>query len=346
MRYCTNCGNPFSGNEKFCTKCGTPAETIRGTAIPPNAKSSNSHKLRNIIIACLFVIVVGGGGALAANYAVNEVFVSSGRELQKMAKAIGEINNLSYDSSAEINIDLIDGDDRENINNSVDIDGELSVDDKTMRSNIKVSSDDDTEALEMYFEYDDDNIDWYGCEVGDDYWEKGRINLDGIIQSSEETEDYSWLTEGVLQTEGIEKTELDGIKAFVIDMGIDVSVLKNNIKQKYADEWSSVIEDYADELGASTDEVLNMFENMQAIDVKLYVDRKTDLPIKVEFDAKNSLSSFMNNMVSLAYTYGADDIGVEVKQSNIVIDFEDYNSINVSIPPEAYNGYDNGIINE
>lgn len=346
MRYCTNCGNPFSGNEKFCTKCGTPAETIRGTAIPPGAKSFNSHKLRNIIIACLSVIVAGGGGALAANYAVNEVFVSSGRELQKMAKAIGEINNLSYDSSAEINIDLIDGDDRENINNSVDIDGELSVDDKTMRSNIKVSSDDDTEALEMYFEYDDDNIDWYGCEVGDDYWEKGRIKLDGIIQSSEETEDYSWLTEGVLQTEGIEKTELDGVKAFVIDMGIDVSVLKNNIKQKYADEWSSVIEDYADELGTSTDEVLNMFENMQAIDVKLYVDRKTDLPIKVEVDAKNSISSFMNNMVSLAYTYGADDIGVEVKQSDIVINFEDYNSINVSIPPEAYNGYDNGIINE
>ena len=346
MRYCTNCGNPFSGNEKFCTKCGTPAETIRGTAIPPNAKSYNSHKLRNIIIACLFVIVVGGGGALAANYAVNEVFVSSGRELQKMAKAIGEINNLSYDSSAEINIDLIDGDDRENINNSVDIDGELSVNDKTMRSNIKVSSDGDTEALEMYFEYDDDNIDWYGCEVGDDYWEKGRIKLDGIIQSSEETEEYSWLTEGVLQTEGIEKTELDGVKAFVIDMGIDVSVLKNNIKQKYADEWSSVIEDYADELGTSTDEVLNMFENMQAIDVKLYVDRKTDLPIKVEVDAKNSISSFMNNMVSLAYTYGADDIGVEVKQSDIVINFEDYNSINVSIPPEAYNGYDNGIINE
>lgn len=346
MRYCTRCGNPFSGNEKFCTKCGAPAEMISGAVIPKGTKSSHSHKLRNIIIACLAVLVIFGGGALAANYVVNEVFVSSDRELKKMAVETGKIKSLSYDSSVEIDIDLIEDEDRENENISLDIDGDLSVEDKIIYSNIKAVSDGDTEKIKMYSKYDDNNIDLYICEPDYDDWEKGRIKLDSINLSVEDSSDYSWLTEGVIQTESIDKTEIDGVKAFVIDMGIDISALKGNIEQKLNDIWNSMVEDYAYEIDVTTDELSALFENTQKINAKIYIDRKTDLPIRFEMDLKDSLNSFMGNVIDLAAEYGEDNLGFETKKSNIVIDFKNYNCVDVSIPNEAYDGYDNGIINE
>lgn len=346
MRYCTSCGNQLSGNEKFCTKCGAPAEMISGVAISPSAKSPHSHKLRNIIIACLAVLVICGGGALAANYAVNEVFVSSDRELKKVAAATGEIKSFSYNSSIEIDMDLIDDDDRENLDASIDIDGDWSVEDKIMYSNIKATADGDTEKIKMYFEYDDSNIDLYICEPDYDDWEKGRIKLSSINSSLEDSSDYSWLTEEVIQTGSIDKTEINGVKAFAIDMGIDISALKENIEQKLADMWTSMAEAYAYEMDVTTDEVSALFENIQTVNAKIYIDRKTDLPIRFEMDLKDGLNSFMGNMVDLAGEHGEDNIGFETKKSSIVIDFKNYNCVDVSIPDEAYDGYDNGIINK
>lgn len=346
MRYCSNCGNQFSGNEKFCTKCGAPAEVISSGAAKPAKKYSRTHKLRNVIIACISVLAVCGGGALAANYAVNEVFVSSDRELKKIAAAKDEIKSLSYDSSMEIDFDMIDGEDRENLTASIDIDGALSVEDKMAYSNIGITVNGETEEIQIYSEYDDNNIDLYTYESALDYWEKSSINPDSINQSLGDSSDYSWLTENIIRTNGIDKTEIDGTKAFVIDMSVDISELKNNIEQKFTDTWASMLGDYADAMGIMSDELSSLFGSTKPIDVKLYIDRKTDLPIRFEIDVKDSLNSLMGNISDLAGKYGEDDIGLEIKKSNLVIDFKDYNNSHVSIPAEAYDGYDNGIINE
>lgn len=65
MRYCTRCGNPFSGNENFCTKCGAAVDDIQSNKTMPG-KPVKKKMRTDIIIAvitatCLTAASVGIG---------------------------------------------------------------------------------------------------------------------------------------------------------------------------------------------------------------------------------------------------------------------------------------------
>ena len=53
----------------------------------------------------------------------------------------------------------------------------------------------------------------------------------------------------------------------------------------------------------------------------------------------------MQNIVDLAKQYGETDIDCTINKSSLIVDIESYDLSDISIPQEAYGGYDHGVIN-
>ncbi len=331
MKYCIHCGKELSGHEKFCTKCGAAVENDGRIS-----KKAPSHLIRKILIICIAFLVLGCG-AFAAKFAADEVFMNSGRILSKMEDAVGDIKSVSFRSSIRFNGDFYEGGSTENADLSVDIRSDVSKENKTGRFDIESTIDGDTEKIEFYGQYNTDVADLYVCQDGE--WEKASVALDEYMRQFFERDiDKQDRLDNILSNAVIEKTELNGAGVFMASMEADLN-------DGFAEAYEELIEEWSDDIGIEMSEAIDLFDDLPALKIKIYIDRKTYLPERLEIDAKDSIAAFMQNIVDLAKQYGETDIDCTINKSSLIVDIESYDRSDISIPQEAYGGYDNGVIN-
>lgn len=359
MRFCTNCGNQLLEHQKFCTKCGTPVANDAGPgksgvyrATPETDPDSGrrtggsgkpprkGHKVRNILIAGLAVVLCGGG-AFAAWQVNDKVLMNSGRIVAKTSESISEVNNFGFNLGFNLAVSGM-GIEGEDGKMSFNFDTDISPEKGIGHCTLTIFESGDEDSVEFYAQKSDNMTTLY---INDSGWVKQSYPSSMLTQFLPvNADDLKKTAEDMLRSSKAENTEYNGVDALLITQPINVTI------PEQGSEWilDILLYQIADEMNITTDIIRGFFSDIPPINASLYINRDTYLPIRLELDGRECVNKVVGNIVSFASSLGEVDPDdyVNLIECGVVVDFKDFNQSDVNIPAEAQNGRDLGVADD